>query len=154
MEIKKTSWCHRKNGGMCWRYLLLQGLCVPSVKTTTYVCNRFNASFHTKDHKMHQAISFYTLLHQFTRSEGKNSLRKLGPFPFWSWSSTVFLYYTNLILIYDLLCFFKLYQIQFKEVKILWGLGSGGRRRLMLAVVRVQDNLITQVKDGKQRLRC
>ena len=39
------------------RYLLLQGLCVASVKTTTYVCNRFNTSFCTRDHKTNQAIS-------------------------------------------------------------------------------------------------
>ena len=38
-----------------------------------------------------------------------------------------FLYYTTLILIYDALCSFRLYYIQFKEVKILWGPGSGGR---------------------------
>ena len=39
------------------RYLLLQGLCVPSVKTTTYICNRFNTSFCARDHKTNQAIS-------------------------------------------------------------------------------------------------
>ena len=49
---------------------------VPSVKTTTYVCNRFNTSFCTKDHKTHLAISCYTLLRQVARGEGKNSLRK------------------------------------------------------------------------------
>ena len=48
---------------------------MPSVKTTTYVCNRFN-TFCTKDHKTHLAISCYTLLHQAARGEGKNSLRK------------------------------------------------------------------------------
>ena len=31
-----------KVGGTCRRYHLLQGLYVPSVKTTTYVCTRFN----------------------------------------------------------------------------------------------------------------
>ena len=65
-----------KHSSTCKRYLLLQGLYVPSVKTTTYVCNRFNTSFCTKDHKTHLAISFYTLLHQAARSEGKNNLRK------------------------------------------------------------------------------
>ena len=30
-----------KQRGICRKYLLLQGLCVPSVKTTSYVCNRF-----------------------------------------------------------------------------------------------------------------
>ena len=65
-----------KQSGTCRRYLLLQGLYVPSVKTTTYVCNRFNTSFCTKDHKTHLAISCYTLLRQAARGEGKNSLRK------------------------------------------------------------------------------
>ena len=64
-----------KQSGTCRRYLLLQGLYVPSVKTTTYVCNRFNI-FCTKDHKTRLAISCYTLLHQAARDEGKNSLRK------------------------------------------------------------------------------
>ena len=39
------------------RYLQLQGLCVPSVKTTTYVCNRFNTSLCAREHKTNQAIS-------------------------------------------------------------------------------------------------
>ena len=64
-----------KQSGTCRRYLLLQGLYVPSVKATTYVCNMFN-TFCTKDHKTHLAISCYTLLHQAARSEGKNSFRK------------------------------------------------------------------------------
>ena len=42
-----------KVGGTCRRYHLLQGLYVPNVKTTTYVCNRFNTSFSTKDHKIY-----------------------------------------------------------------------------------------------------
>ena len=33
------------------------GIWVSSVKTTSYVCNRFNTSFCTKDHKTHKAIS-------------------------------------------------------------------------------------------------
>ena len=33
-----------------------------------------------------------------------------------------FLYYTTLILICDVLSFFKLYYIKFKKVKILWWL--------------------------------
>ena len=65
-----------KQSGTCRRYLLPQGLYVPSVKTTTYVSNRFKTSFCTKNHKTHQAISCYTLLHQVARGEGKNSLRK------------------------------------------------------------------------------
>ena len=39
----------------------------------------------------------------------------------------IFLYYTTLILIYDVLYSFRLYYIKFKEVKILWGPGAGGR---------------------------
>ena len=30
-----------KQSGICRKYLLLQGLCEPSVKTTIYACNRF-----------------------------------------------------------------------------------------------------------------
>ena len=65
-----------KQSGTCRRYLLSQGLCVRSVKITTYVCNRFNTSFCTKDHKTHQALFYYTLLHQVSGGEGKNSLWK------------------------------------------------------------------------------
>ena len=39
----------------------------------------------------------------------------------------IFLYYTTLILIYDVLYSFRLNYIQFKELKILWGLGAEGR---------------------------
>ena len=65
-----------KQNGTCRKYLLLLGLYVPSVKTTTYVCNRFNTSFCTKDQKTHLTISCYTLLQQAARGEGKNSWRK------------------------------------------------------------------------------
>ena len=65
-----------KQNDTCRRYLLLLGLYVPSVKTTTYVYNRFNTSFCTKDHKTHLTISCYTLLQQAARGEGKNILRK------------------------------------------------------------------------------
>ena len=63
----------QKQGGICRRYLKLQGLCLSSVK---YVCSRINTSFHTKDHETHQVIYVYTLLHQATRGDVKNSLRK------------------------------------------------------------------------------
>ena len=33
------------------------GICVPSIKTTTCVCNSFNTSFCTKEHKTNQTIS-------------------------------------------------------------------------------------------------
>ena len=42
-----------KQSGACRRYLLLQGLYVPSVKATAYVCKSFNTSFCTEDHKTH-----------------------------------------------------------------------------------------------------
>ena len=34
-----------------------KAISVPSVKTTTYVCNRFNTLFCARDHKTNQAIS-------------------------------------------------------------------------------------------------
>ena len=74
-SFRAIAYAINKQSGTCKRYLLLQGLYVPSVKTTTYVCNRFNI-FCTKDHKTRLAISCYTLLHQAARDEGKNSLRK------------------------------------------------------------------------------
>ena len=46
-----------KQSNICRRYLLLEGLCVPSVKTTAYVCKRFITSFCARDHKTNQAIS-------------------------------------------------------------------------------------------------
>ena len=46
-----------KQNDICRGYLLLQGLCMPSVKTTTYACNRFDTSFFARDHKTNQAIS-------------------------------------------------------------------------------------------------
>ena len=42
---------------ICRRYLLLQGLCVPWVKNTTYVCNSFDTPFCAKDHQKNQGIS-------------------------------------------------------------------------------------------------
>ena len=30
---------------------------MPSIKTTTYLCNRFNTSFNARDHQANQAIS-------------------------------------------------------------------------------------------------
>ena len=55
--FKTIAYVADKQSDICRRYLLLQGLCVPSVKTTTYVCNRFNTSFCARDHKTNQAIS-------------------------------------------------------------------------------------------------
>ena len=39
----------------------------------------------------------------------------------------IFLYYTTLILIYDVLSSFRIYYIEFKEGKILWVPGAGGQ---------------------------
>ena len=46
-----------KQSDICRRYPLLEGLCVPSVKSTAYVCKRFITSFCARDHKTNQAIS-------------------------------------------------------------------------------------------------
>ena len=75
-SFRAIAYAIEKPSSICRRYLLLQGLYVVSLKTTIYVCNRFNNSFCTKDHKTHlTTISCYTLLHQ-AKGEGKNSLRK------------------------------------------------------------------------------
>ena len=65
---------------LCYRQTKCYMQKIPCVKTIIYVCNRFSTSFCFKDQKTYQAISFYTLLHQATRGEGKNSLRKPGDF--------------------------------------------------------------------------
>ena len=39
-----------------------------------------------------------------------------------------FLYCTTLTLIFDVLSSFRLFYIQFKEVKVLWGSGAGDRK--------------------------
>ena len=56
-SFKTIAYVVDKQSDVCRRYLLLQGLCVPSVKTTTYVCNRFNTSLCAREHKTNQAIS-------------------------------------------------------------------------------------------------
>ena len=45
------------NKGMYVELHSVTGISVPSVKTTTYVCNSFNTSFCARDHKINQAIS-------------------------------------------------------------------------------------------------
>ena len=60
-SFKTIAYVVDKQSDVCRRYLQLQGLCVPSVKTTTYVCNRLNTSFCARDHKTNQAISNLTL---------------------------------------------------------------------------------------------
>ena len=47
-SIRTITYVVVKQNGICRRYLLLQGLCVSSVKTATYVCNRFKMDFFFK----------------------------------------------------------------------------------------------------------
>ena len=67
--------------------------------------------------QVYVAITCYTLLDQARRGERKNSLRE----------RTTFLCCTTLTLIYDVLSSFRLYYIQFTEIKILWGPGAQNR---------------------------
>ena len=55
-SFKTIAYVVDKQSDIGRRYLLLQGLCVPSVKFATYICNRFNTSFCARDHKTNQAI--------------------------------------------------------------------------------------------------
>ena len=71
------------------------------------------------------AIACYTLLHQATKCEGKNSLKERRDILVLIVIPNDFFYCTTLSLIYDVLPSFRLYYIQFKEVKILWGPGAG-----------------------------
>ena len=57
--------------------------------------------------------------------EGKNSLRERRDILVLNMILNDFSY-TALILIYDVLSFFRLYYIHFKEVKSLWGPRVGG----------------------------
>ena len=113
-SFKTIAYVIGKQSVTCRRYFLLHGLCVPGARIIRYVCNRFNTSLCTKDHKTHNAISCQTLLLQTSRGKGRNSLLKAwGYFSFWSWSSTIFRYCTTSILIYDVLSC-RSYYIQFK----------------------------------------
>ena len=69
-----------QSDSLCYRQMKWNMQKIRCVKPITYVCNRFNTFFCFKDHKTYQAISCYTLLHQATRGEGKNSSRKRGDF--------------------------------------------------------------------------
>ena len=55
-SFKTIAYVDYKRSDMCRRWLLLQGLCVPSAKTTTCVCNRFSTSFCARNHKTNQPI--------------------------------------------------------------------------------------------------
>ena len=57
------------------------GMCVPSVKTTTYVCNGFNTSFCTEDRKTHMAISIlnWIVLNQINSNLGGISRNSFLP---------------------------------------------------------------------------
>ena len=74
-KLKSYSLCYRKAKQYMQKIPSVTGI-ITSVKTTIYVCNSFNTSFCTKNHKAHSAIYCYTLLHQAARGEGRNSLRK------------------------------------------------------------------------------
>ena len=69
-KLQCYSLCYRQT-----KWYMQKKPSVPSIKTTTFACNRFNTSFCTEDHKTHLAISCCTLLHQTARYEG-NSLGK------------------------------------------------------------------------------
>ena len=64
-------------------------------------------------------ITCYTLLHQATRGEWKNSFRRCRNIFFSDRDPQHFS-----VLHYDVLSSFKLYNIQFKKFKILWGPGA------------------------------
>ena len=51
-KVQSYSPCHRQSG-TCRSYLPLQSDYEPSLKTKTYLCDRFITSFCTKDHKTH-----------------------------------------------------------------------------------------------------
>ena len=98
--------------------LLSQGLYVPSVKAAnTYVIGLIRLSVL----KTTKYARLYPATHYCTRLQGVKEKS------FWSWSTTIFHYYNNLILIYDVPSSYRLYYVQFKEVKILWGLGAWDR---------------------------
>ena len=52
-----SEWFVNKKSDICRRNVPLQWLCVLSIKTTTYVYNRFNTSFCARDRKTNQSIS-------------------------------------------------------------------------------------------------
>ena len=56
-SFKTIAYVVDKQSDICRIYLLLQGLCLPSIKTTTCARNRFNTSFGARDHKSNQDIS-------------------------------------------------------------------------------------------------
>ena len=120
-KLQSYSLCYRQTNYMQKIPSVTRIIYMLSVKTTTYVSNRFNTSFCTKDHKTHLAISCYTLLRQVARGEGKNSLRKLRDILVSDRDQQRFFIIDNLILIYDVLSSCRLYYVQFKEVKDLWG---------------------------------
>ena len=62
-SFKTIAYVVDKQSDICRRYLLLRGLRVPSVESTTHVCNRFNTSFCATHHKANQSIS--NLNHKF-----------------------------------------------------------------------------------------
>ena len=132
---------YQQQGGICRRYILLQGLCVSNAK---YVCKKFNTSFQTKDHKTHQDISVYTLLNQVTRGVVKNSFRERRDIFIFN----LYLQGFFLTLIYDMLSSFRLYYIQFKEVKFLRETGAGGPITQVLVWLLVRIYVFCDLNDS------
>ena len=105
IKLQSYRLCYRQTQYMQKIHVLLsQGLYVPSVKTTTYVCNRFITLFCTKDHehtRLYPATHYCTRLQ---RVKERIALKEAkGYFSFWSWSTTIFHCHNNLVLIYDVL---------------------------------------------------
>ena len=104
------SLCYRQTKWYRQKIPSVTGIMCAKCQTTTFVCNRFNTSFCTKDHKIHQAIPCYTLLHQTARGEGKNSLRKHKDILVSDYDQQRFF----IIIICDVLSLYLLYYVQFK----------------------------------------
>ena len=78
-------------------------------------------------------INCYTLLHQATRGEGKNSFRCRNIFVSARDPQRCFC----ITVIDDVLSSFKIYNIQFKKVKIFWWMGAEGQGLDMRAGGRI-----------------
>ena len=76
-SFKTIAYIIGRQRGTCRICLLLQRLCMPSVKITTYVCNRFNTSSCTKDHKSHN-LNLHTYLAPCICDFIDNSVLKKG----------------------------------------------------------------------------
>ena len=76
-KLQSCSLCYRKTKFYTQKIPSVTGIICGKSQNYNIVCNRFNSSFCTKDHKTHlTTISCYIVLHQAAMGEGKNSLRK------------------------------------------------------------------------------